>query len=147
MGVRKTGLAALITVSMDQGLKTLLKNADQPLIPGVVKLLGIRNTGVSFGLLAGHPEMVALVTLALILLAGLFLRRMRLGGLGALGAGLMLGGALGNLLDRLIYGAVVDYLKLLFMDFPVFNLADVAILLGAGLLVLEAIKTPGERAV
>ncbi len=147
MGVRKTGLAALITLSMDQGLKTLLKNADQPLIPGVVKLLGIRNTGVSFGLLAGHPEMVALVTLALILLAGLFLRRMRLGGLGALGAGLMLGGALGNLLDRLIYGAVVDYLKLLFMDFPVFNLADVAILLGAGLLVLEAIKTPGERAV
>lgn len=147
MGVRKTGLAALITVSMDQGVKTLLKNADQPLIPGVVKLLGIRNTGVSFGLLAGHPEMVALVTLALILLAGLFLRRMRLGGLGALGAGLMLGGALGNLLDRLIYGAVVDYLKLLFMDFPVFNLADVAILLGAGLLVLEAIKTPGERAV
>ena len=147
MGVRKTGLAALITLSMDQGLKTLLKNADQPLIPGVVKLLGIRNTGVSFGLLAGYPEMVALVTLALILLAGLFLRRMRLGGLGALGAGLMLGGALGNLLDRLIYGAVVDYLKLLFMDFPVFNLADVAILLGAGLLVLEAIKTPGEKAV
>ena len=147
MGVRKTGLAALITLSVDQGLKTLLKNADQPLIPGVVKLLGIRNTGVSFGLLAGHPEMVALVTLALILLAGLFLRRMRLGGLGALGAGLMLGGALGNLLDRLIYGAVVDYLKLLFMDFPVFNLADVAILLGAGLLVLEAIKTPGEKAV
>lgn len=147
MGVRKTGLAALITVSMDQGLKTLLKNADQPLIPGVIKLLGIRNTGVSFGLLAGHPEMVALVTLALILLAGLFLRRMRLGGLGALGAGLMLGGALGNLLDRMIYGAVVDYLKLLFIDFPVFNLADVAILLGAGLLVLEAIKTPGEKAV
>ncbi len=64
---------------MDQGLKTLLKNADQPLIPGVIKLLGIRNTGVSFGLLAGHPEMVALITLALILLAGLFLRRMRLG--------------------------------------------------------------------
>ena len=147
MGVRKTGLTALITLSVDQGLKTLLKNADQPLIPGVVKLLGIRNTGVSFGLLAGYPEMVALVTLALILLAGLFLRRMRLGGLGALGAGLMLGGALGNLLDRMIYGAVVDYLKLLFIDFPVFNLADVAILLGAGLLVLEAIKTPGEKAV
>lgn len=147
MGVRKTGLTALITLSVDQGLKTLLKNADQPLIPGVIKLLGIRNTGVSFGLLAGHPEMVALITLALILLAGLFLRRMRLGGLGALGAGLMLGGALGNLLDRMIYGAVVDYLKLLFMDFPVFNLADVAILLGAGLLVLEAIKTPGEKAV
>lgn len=147
MGVRKTGLTALITLSVDQGLKTLLKNADQPLIPGVIKLLGIRNTGVSFGLLAGHPEMVALITLALILLAGLFLRRMRLGGLGALGAGLMLGGALGNLLDRMIYGAVVDYLKLLFIDFPVFNLADVAILLGAGLLVLEAIKTPGEKAV
>ncbi len=147
MSVRKTGLAALITLSVDQGLKTLLKNADQPLIPGVIKLLGIRNTGVSFGLLAGHPEMVALITLALILLAGLFLRRMRLGSLGALGAGLLLGGALGNLLDRLIYGAVVDYLKLLFIDFPVFNLADVAILLGAGLLVLEAIKAPGERAV
>ena len=146
MGTRKTGLAAMAVLILDQGLKLMLKDADQMLVPGLVKLLGIRNTGVSFGLFAGHPELVSWMTLALIIAAALFLRRLPLGALGAWGAGFLLGGALGNLLDRLIYGAVVDYVKLLFIDFPVFNLADVCILLGAGLLILEALKSPeGKR--
>ena len=49
---------------------------------------------------------------------------------------LMLGGGLGNLIDRVLNGAVVDYLNLLFMRFAVFNFADICVCVGAGLLVL-----------
>ena len=142
MANRTMGLAAVSTLVADQGLKVLFKDADHVLVPGLVKLLGIRNPGISFGLLAGHPDLVSLMTLALILVAGFALRQFHLRTIGALGAGLLLGGALGNLLDRLIYGAVVDYVKLLFIDFPVFNLADACILLGAGLIIIEALVSP-----
>lgn len=145
MGLRLTGLVAMGTLMVDQGLKALLKDADQMLLSGVVKLLGIKNPGISFGFLAGHPEIVSLMTLALILLAALFLRWFPLSAVGAIGAGFLLGGALGNLLDRVIHGAVVDYVKLLFIDFPVFNLADACILLGAGLLVMEALAGPEAK--
>lgn len=142
MANRTMGLAAVSTLVADQGLKVLFKDADQTLMPGLVKLLGIRNPGISFGLLAGHPDLVSLMTLALILVAGFALRQFHLRTIGALGAGLLLGGALGNLMDRLIYGAVVDYVKLLFIDFPVFNLADACILIGAGLIIIEALVSP-----
>lgn len=146
MRTRTTGLTALGALAADQALKAWLKDADQALLPGAAKLLGIRNPGISFGLFAGRPEIVSWLTLALILLAGVFLRRRPLGALGATGAGLLLGGAAGNLLDRLVYGAVVDYVKLLFIDFPVFNLADLCILLGAGLMVIEALRNPEGKA-
>lgn len=146
MAIRRTGLAALGALMADQALKALLKDARRPLIPGVLALRGVRNPGVSFGFLSGHPEAVIWLTLGLILAAGALLRRFHLKGVGALGAGLLMGGALGNLLDRLVYGAVVDYLQTLFMDFPVFNLADVCIILGAGLILIEAFFTRDGRA-
>ncbi len=145
MRTRTTGISALTALMADQALKTGLQDADRVLIPGWVDLHGIRNTGVSFGLLAGQPGMVAWLTLALILAAALFLRQHPLRGIGALGAGLMLGGALGNLTDRLIYGAVVDYVRLAFIHFPVFNLADVCIILGAGMLLMEALLDKDGR--
>lgn len=146
MRTRLTGMMALGTLLADQAFKAWLKDADRVLIPGLARLYGIRNTGVSFGLMAGQPELVTLMTMALILLAALFLRRHPLGMASALGAGLMLGGALGNLADRLIYGAVVDYVKLTFIDFPVFNLADACIILGAALLVIGALLDQEGRA-
>ncbi|NLG57850.1 MAG: signal peptidase II [Clostridiales bacterium] len=145
MAVRKAGLLALLALAADQWLKAIFRGADQALIPGLVKLFGVLNTGVSFGFFSEHPELVTLFSLALILLAGAFLRRLPLLGAGLWGAGLLLGGALGNFLDRLVYGGVIDYVQLLFMDFPVFNLADVCIILGAGLLVISTFSTPEGR--
>ena len=146
MAERKTGLLALAVILLDQWLKSELQNADQALIPGLVRLIGIRNTGVSFGLFSGHPVLVALFSLALILLAGAFLRQLPLEGLSLAGTGLILGGALGNLLDRVAHGAVIDYVQLLFVDFPVFNLADMCITLGAALLAISALFSREGRA-
>ena len=145
MAIRRTGLAALGALMADQALKALLKDARRPLIPGILAARRAQPRRV-LGFLSGHPEAVIWLTLGLILAAGALLRRFHLKGVGALGAGLLMGGALGNLLDRLVYGAVVDYLQTLFMDFPVFNLADVCIILGAGLILIEAFFTRDGRA-
>ena len=66
----------------------------------------------------------------------------------AIGLALVLGGALGNLWDRLVRGAVVDFVDLYYgsWHWPAFNVADVAICIGAGMLVLDAFRTPAGRA-
>jgi signal peptidase II len=104
-----------------------------PVIPGVLSLAHVQNTGVAFGLFAGvSPLVTALAALTLIFV--LFYNRGRWSGSRAEGTGiaLMAGGAAGNLLDRVRLGFVVDYLDL--HIWPVFNLADVAIVAGAGAL-------------
>lgn len=106
-----------------------------PVISGVLSLTHVQNTGVAFGLFAGvSPLVTALAALTLFFV--LFYNRGRWSGSRAEGAGiaLMAGGAAGNLLDRVRLGFVVDYLDL--HIWPVFNLADVAIVAGAGALAL-----------
>jgi signal peptidase II len=113
-------------------------------VPGVLSLTHARNTGVAFGLLAGWPPLVTALA-ALTLLFVLFYNRGRWSGSRAEGTGiaLMAGGAAGNLLDRVRLGFVVDYLDL--HVWPVFNLADVAIVAGAGVLAL-ALAREGRSA-
>lgn len=126
---------ALGAAAADLALKLLPWGADRVLLPGILGLTHAANSGVAFGLLRQWPGLNLALGFALLLLAALWLLGQRLNRLEALGAGLLLGGALGNLLDRIIHGAVTDYLRFLFMRFPVFNLADACITLGAALTV------------
>jgi signal peptidase II len=107
----------------------------------------LHNTGVAFGLLAGLSPIVAVI-LALTLLGVLFYNRSARQGapVGHWGLGLMIGGALGNVVERLRFGYVLDYLDL--HVWPVFNLADAAVVVGAGLLVVAFSRSAnpgGER--
>jgi signal peptidase II len=106
------------------------------------------NRGISFSLFArdsalGQVALVAL-TLALtgLLIAWLFRTR---SALPAIGLGLIIGGALGNAIDRVAHGAVVDYLDLhaFGRHFFVFNVADAAINVGVALLILDLLLAPG----
>lgn len=126
---------ALCVTGVDAALKLLPRGADRALLPGILGLTHALNTGVAFGLLGGQPALNLLAGFLMVLAAAVYLGRQTLNRLEAIGAGLLLGGALGNLLDRLLHGAVTDYLKFLFFRFPVFNLADACITLGALLLV------------
>lgn len=128
---------ALVVLALDLVLKLLPLGPERVLIPGLLGLTRVQNTGVAFGLLQNSPLVNQVLTGLVILGGGLWLLRQRLGRFQALCAGLLLGGALGNFIDRLINGAVTDYLQLLFVDFPVFNLADVAVSAGAVLLMLH----------
>ena len=128
---------ALGAAALDLALKMIPLGADRVLFPGVLGLTRAENHGVAFGLLSGSPLFNLGVTSLLIAGLGFWLSRQTLTRFEALAAGLMLGGALGNLTDRLLHGMVSDYLRLLFMQFPVFNLADICLTVGAALLVLH----------
>ena len=106
---------------------------ERVLIPRVLSLAVVHNQGIAFGLLARLAPIVT-VALALTVLAVLFYNRgaWPAGRAAQWGAGLMVGGALGNIVDRLRFGYVVDYLDV--HVWPVFNLADAAIVAGAGVL-------------
>jgi signal peptidase II len=139
--------AALVLVAvlvLDQLTKRLVARAIVPgehiaVVPGV-HLVHTRNHGVAFGLEADHGTLViALVTLALVALLVYFATHAQRP-LIWLATGLLLGGALGNLLDRIRTGSVLDFLQLP-LGWPPFNLADASIVLGIALL-LFAIESP-----
>jgi signal peptidase II len=103
-------------------------------ISGVLRLVHYRNTGVAFDFLSGGGLIVVVITgIALIALLAYFAahpgRRLLW-----VPTGLLVGGAVGNLLDRLINGYVTDFIK--FPDWPAFNVADIAITVGVISLIL-----------
>jgi len=110
----------------------------KPLWPGVVRLFYAENTGVSFSLLSGQRAalIVAQSALSLALAAWVFFGK-RLSRFQRACGCLMLGGALGNLFDRLVRGAVVDMIDFEFVRFAVFNVADMALCVGVALLAVS----------
>lgn len=112
------------------------------LIPHLLKLEYTTNTGGAFGLLSGIPWLFAVATAAIVAL--IVRASFRVGHrLPALGMGLVLGGAVGNLTDRLsgglgLGGDVVDFIHLSW--WPIFNLADASVVIGAGMLVVAGLR-------
>jgi signal peptidase II len=149
---RRTGLLfalalALVVFVVDQGIKSIVEGSMQvgesiTLMPGFLSLTYIKNDGGAFGILGGS-QMVLLVgsTVAVVVVLWMLLSE-RPSTLTMLGCGLILGGAAGNLLDRLSSGEVTDYVH--FSFWYIFNAADAAIVVGVGLLLLSALRP--ERA-
>lgn len=113
--------------------RNMLSGESIPLIPGVLHLSYIQNTGAAFGILKEKTLFFIIIT-ALVVLAILFIiphiQREHL--FLRLALGLILGGALGNFIDRARFGYVIDFID--FRIWPVFNVADVAIVMAVGIL-------------
>lgn len=137
------GGVAVAAFALDQATKALAAANAEILARGLAVAPGFnltfhRNSGVSFGLLDDVPSFV-LVALALAIIAWLTVRVFRAERLGdAIGYGLILGGAIGNVTDRLRFGGVTDFLDLYVggAHWPAFNLADTAIFCGLVMLLL-----------
>lgn len=127
-------LSSAALFALDRLVKYLWADAQRTLIPGVIALHGTRNTGMAFGLFAGRT--LPLILVSVLLLAGLiwYVKTHAQSRTEQFGLGLMVGGALGNLFDRIVYGHVIDMLELLFFDFFIFNVADIGVTVGAVLL-------------
>jgi signal peptidase II len=129
-------IAAIIAFLLDQLSKYwVVQNFNLtetlPLLPGVFHLTYVTNTGAAFSLLTGKAEWLRWLSLAVSLgLMALAWFGPVLITLEQLGYGLILGGALGNGIDRFVAGSVVDFLDFRLIQFPVFNLADVFINIG-----------------
>ena len=125
-------LAALVVIA-DQLSKTwavahLSRRGIEPLLPGLLDLQLTYNTGAAFSLFTGSSTALGVVSVGVALGMVVWLQRQRqISPWQQLAVGLLLGGAIGNGLDRWRLGAVVDFLALVPIQFPVFNLADVAI--------------------
>jgi len=123
-----------------------LHDADLVLVPRALELTYAENPGVAFSMFAEAPSIVRLGVLPALALASallFFFRASRRGGTSTarIAAALVVGGALGNLLDRLRLGHVIDFIHAhagTWLDYPVFNVADVAVFAGVALLVLDA---------
>ena len=143
------GVAVVI---LDQIVKLIALDRLAPgvpvdVVPGLVALTLVRNPGLAFGLLSGIPAgwrwVVGLLSLlALVVLLRVALRVLPKGGRREQTAiGLIFGGAVGNLIDRTRFGAVVDFVDVYFRGWhwPAFNVADSAITIGVAMLALAAL--------
>ena len=129
-------VVALICVIFDQVTKVLatmyLQPAEPvPFIPGVLDLMLVRNTGAAFSIGEGYSWLFALIAVAVVvaLAWGLWVSD-DLPVFLCIFAGVLAGGGIGNLIDRLFRGSVVDFFATSFMDFPVFNVADICVDVG-----------------
>ena len=107
------------------------------LIPGVLGLRYAENKGMAFSMLAGKPFLLGILSLAVIVAAFLILRKKKLAPFPVTALMLMLGGAVGNMLDRFFTGFVPDMIEFLFVRFAIFNVADMALTIGCGLMILS----------
>jgi signal peptidase II len=132
LALGRAAALALIVIGLDQLAKHLVRTGipvgqERKLFIGI-KLVHVRNTGVAFSLFSGGGTLVLVITVvALGLLTAYLARRPERPWLW-LPTGLLLGGALGNLIDRLAHGAVTDFVKLPL--WPAFNVADISITFG-----------------
>ena len=102
-----------------------------PLLPGIVRLTRLHNTGAAWSSFSGKTGLLAAVTIVLMLaVAWLLVKRIVRHPLGVTAGVLVLGGGIGNVIDRVCRGYVVDMLDLQFVDDPIFNLADCFVVIG-----------------
>jgi signal peptidase II len=148
-------LLMLLVVVVDQASKAIVvRNIGLhdyvPLIDGLLSLSHVRNHGAAFGLLSDWNipyQSLLLSTLSLLALgaiAAYFVRLPKSAWLPRLSLSLVLGGAVGNVIDRLRLGYVVDFVHVYWRDYqwPDFNVADSAITIGVALLVIDILSSP-----
>lgn len=148
-------LAAALIAIADQASKFWIVHvAELPLkrkieLSSIFDLTYVENRGASFGMLAGGMASRVILSLISITVATalvIWLARLKRR-FAAAGAALIIGGALGNLYDRIAYGYVVDFLDFSGLMFPwVFNIADAAINVGVGCLIVDALAHKSETA-
>lgn len=146
-------MLVLAIVAADQISKALVTSSlglgqSVPLVPGLLHFTLVRNTGMAFGLLSGAdiPFKAALVTLLSVAAMGAVtyyaLKSPQNDGLTRIGLTFILGGAMGNIIDRARLGYVVDFMDVFYQNahWPAFNVADTCICIGVGLLLLDSFR-------
>ena len=135
-------------IGLDQLSKALVRRTTgvREWLPGLLRCRPVRNSGVAFSMLSGRPWLLCAVTaLVLAALAAWLIARPDEPPLVRAGFLLVLGGGIGNLIDRVIYGYVNDFLELEFVRFAIFNVADVFVCVGAALAMLGLLLAEGRK--
>lgn len=141
--MKKIGIISLIVIIIDRILKVLVTNnfvlnVRNKIIDGFFYITNCHNEGAAFSLFSGNVLFLIFITLIVLFLIYRTINKENVNKIGILAYGLLLGGILGNLYDRIFYGYVIDYLdfRIFNFNFAIFNLADAAIVVGAILLIV-----------
>ncbi len=143
-------LIAGLTI-LDQLTKAMISTnpsafANVEVIPGFFHITYVKNAGAAWSMLSGQRVLLSLISAAAVIGMLWVLQRTvaKKQKLNSLALSLMIAGALGNLIDRLMLGSVRDFLNFYIFgyDFPVFNVADICLTIGVGLLILATILEP-----
>lgn len=149
--MRTFALVSLLTLVIDRISKlcalSWLSHQDYHIFPGLTLSLTV-NTGISFSLFSTASPMVLTAIVALVIsLLVIIWRFTSQNNIADWGYGLIIGGAIGNFIDRLFVGGVVDFIDLFYgpWHWPTFNLADTAIAVGFAVLIWEALYAKASR--
>ncbi len=144
---KKSYITGIITLVIDQITKILINIFIEPdssikVIDGIFSLTNITNTGAAFSILRGRTIFLTVLTLLIIFLILKMRKDFDDKEYVNIAFGLLIGGSLGNLVDRLFLGSVRDFLKFTIFgyNFPIFNFADVSIVIGVILLIINIFK-------
>ena len=142
-------LLSALWVAVDQVVKYLVRTyiplyASVPFLPGM-DLTYVQNTGAAFSLFSDHTWILALISLVMsVLLAIAVWKPLFRHPFGRTALALLLGGAVGNLIDRALLGFVTDMFETTFVHFAIFNVADIGVVVGGILLCLHVIFAFGK---
>ena len=135
-----------LSVILDQITKVIAVNdlkpiVSHPFIPGLIEFRFTTNPGIAWGMLEGKGWLfipVSSIAIVLVIIALIYFRK-KLSPLLSIALSMIAGGGVGNQIDRIFRGEVVDFLNFRFMDFPIFNVADCFVCVGCTLAVISVI--------
>lgn len=140
----------IILITIDQIFKYYIlinkENLPNNIINGVLNFTYCENRGIAFGIGQGGAKIFALMTLLMIIVALIYIafKFNKLKGLTVFGIALVISGGIGNLIDRLFRGYVIDYIDFTeIVDFPIFNFADICIVVGVIIIGISYLKNEG----
>ena len=136
-----------IVLMLDQFIKIIINhnmklNTHIGIIPNFFSIFYVRNTGAAFSILEDSTILLVIISVVFVVILDRFIKKEEhFTKLGIISLGMIMGGIFGNLIDRIIYHSVIDYLSftVLKYNFPIFNLADIGITVGVALYILSMI--------
>lgn len=143
---KKVFIIGFICTLLDQLTKLIITkcfelNTGKIIIDNFFSLLYIRNTGAAWGILSNNTILLIIISLIFLGAFIYFIKKTNVTKMETYSYGLILGGIVGNLLDRIVRGYVVDFFnfKIFNYNYPVFNVADIFIVVGVILIIIEEI--------
>lgn len=139
---------AVIILMIDQFIKLLISNnmklgSEIKVIDNFFSLFYLKNTGAAFSILDDKGSFLIIISVIILVIVDRYIaKESKFSKLGILSFGIVIGGIVGNLVDRLLYHGVIDYLSfnIFGKNFPVFNIADTAITIGIVLIIIDIIR-------
>ncbi len=135
-------ITSLTIILLDQLSKLLIIDKSINVIQNILSFTYTQNTGVAFGLIDNNLIFIILFNIVILGIIIKFLKENResIDFVVLVSLILILSGGVGNLIDRLLRGYVVDFIKLEFINFPIFNLADISVTIGVLILIIVIVK-------